>query len=293
MRAGYRQLFPRVAAVHAVSRDLRSRRTLINVLRMENRMRKFLVFVALLGSTGIACAADAPAPAAQQPQQQQTIATLTGKVLEVKDVDSYTYLRLQTRDGELWAAVNKSVVKVGETVTIFDPAMMVNFESKALKKTFDKIVFGTLPAINAPAAQAAPAAAPHGTSTDMAAMHASMAKTSATAPDVAKIKVAKAKGSDARTVAEVATQGAALKGKPVTVHAQVVKFTPDVMGKNWVHLRDGSGSAADGSNDILVTTKDDTKIGDVVLAKGTVQTDKNFGSGYSYKVLVEDAKLSK
>ena len=247
-------------------------------------MRKLLLVIALMGCTGMAFAADTPAPAPSQP----AIATLTGKVLEVKDVESYTYLRLQTKDGELWAAVNKSPVKVGETVTIFDPAMMVNFESKALKKTFDKIVFGSLPALNA--AAAAPAAP---SATDMAAMHANMAKTVAAGPDVAKIKVAKAKGPDARSVAEVATQGAALKGKPVAVHGQVVKFTPDVMGKNWVHLRDGSGSAVDGSNDILVTTKDDTKIGDVVLAKGTVQTDKNFGSGYAYKVLVEDAKLSK
>jgi len=249
-------------------------------------MRKLLLAVALMGCTGMAFAADTPTPAPAQP----AIATLTGKVLEVKDVDSYTYLRLQTKDGELWAAVNKSVVKVGENVTVYDPAMMVNFESKTLKKTFDRIVFGTLPALNAPPAPAATAPA---TSTDMAAMHASMAKNAATGVDVAKIKVAKAKGPDARSVAEVATQGAALKGKSVAVHGQVVKFTPEVMGKNWVHLRDGSGSAADGSNDILVTTKDETKIGDVVLAKGTVQTDKNFGSGYAYKVLVEDAKLSK
>ncbi len=127
----------------------------------------------------------------------------------------------------------------------------------------------------------------------MAAMHAGMAKSAGAGAEVKSVKVAKAKGPDARTVAEVTTQGAALKGKTVVVHGQVVKFTPEVMGKNWVHLRDGSGSATDGSNDILVTTKDETKIGDIVLAKGTVQTDKNFGSGYAYKVLIDEAKLSK
>jgi hypothetical protein len=248
-------------------------------------MRKLLVVIALMGCAGVAFAADAPAPAHAQPE----IATLSGKVLEVKDVDSYTYMRLQTKDGETWAAVNKTPVKVGESVTIYDPAVMANFTSKTLNKTFDQIVFGSMP-IPAPAAPAASAApAP----TDMAAMHAGMAKNAAAGADVANVKVAKAKGADARTVAEVATQGATLKGKTVAVHGQVVKFTPEVMGKNWVHLRDGSGSAKDGSNDILVTTKDETKIGDVVLAKGTVQTDRNFGSGYSYKVLVEDAKLSK
>jgi len=66
-----------------------------------------------------------------------------------------------------------------------------------------------------------------------------------------------------------------------------------VMGKNWVHVRDGSGSAADNTHDVLVTTKDETKVGDVVLVKGVVHTDVELGSGYSYKVLVEDATLSK
>jgi len=77
------------------------------------------------------------------------------------------------------------------------------------------------------------------------------------------------------------------------VRGKVVKYTPDVLGKNWIHLRDGSGSAADNTHDVLVTTKNQTKIGDVVVAKGVVHTDKDLGSGYSYKVLIEDATLLK
>ena len=107
------------------------------------------------------------------------------------------------------------------------------------------------------------------------------------------MKVAKATGPDAHTVAEILTSKSALKDKPVTVHGTVVKFTGGVMGKNWIHLRDGSGSGADGSNDLVVTTLDESKIGDVVLVKGTVRTDVNLGSGYSYGVLIEDAKLQK
>jgi hypothetical protein len=106
-------------------------------------------------------------------------------------------------------------------------------------------------------------------------------------------KVPKAEGPTARTVAEVNAQGAALKDKPVTIRAQVVKVTPEVMGKNWIHLRDGSGSAADGSNDVLVTSKALPKVGDVVVAKGTVRTDVTLGAGYAYKVLVEDVAFQK
>ena len=77
------------------------------------------------------------------------------------------------------------------------------------------------------------------------------------------------------------------------VRGQVVKVNFGIMGKNWVHLQDGSGSAADGSNDILVTTQDRVAVGDVVNARGKVRTDLNLGAGYAYAVLIEDATVRK
>jgi len=64
-----------------------------------------------------------------------------------------------------------------------------------------------------------------------------------------------------------------------------------VASYNWLHLRDGTGSEADSSNDILVTTSQTAKVSDVVTVKGIVRTDKDFGAGYVYKVLIEDATL--
>ena len=234
------------------------------------------LLLAVLASllVAIAWAAGSPPPV-QGP-------TLSGVVLEVKDVDAYTYLRLKTRDGETWAAVGKAPVKVGAEVTIVDASVMQNFESKSIKKTFDTIVFGTVVSA-APVAAAAPAGG------DLTQIHAGVAKTS----DVGDVKVQKAKGPDAKTVAEIIGKKTELKDKPVTVSGKVVKFTSGVMGKNWIHLRDGSGSAADSTNDILVTTLDETQIGAVIVAKGIVRTDVDLGSGYSYKVLVADAKLQK
>ena len=82
-----------------------------------------------------------------------------------------------------------------------------------------------------------------------------------------------------------------MKDKPVVVRGQIVKYTPNVMGKNWIHLQDGSGNPADRSNDLAVTTSGQAKIGDVLTLKGVVRTDKDFGAGYVYKVLIEDATL--
>ena len=136
---------------------------------------------------------------------------------------------------------------------------------------------------------AAPAVSAPAAGGTMGAMHADMAKP----VDVGDVKVAKATDADARTVAQIITERVQLKNKTVVVRGKVVKFTPGVMGKNWVHMRDGTGSATDNTRDVLVTTKDETKIGDIVVAKGVVHTDVDLGSGYSYKVLVEDATLRK
>lgn len=198
-------------------------------------------------------------------------AAVTGEILEVKDVDSYTYLRLKTKDGETWAAVDKAPVKKGAKVTIENVMVMKNFQSKSLNKTFPTILFGNL----------------GGTGKEMASAHAGIAKATDTGP----VNVPKASGANARTVAEIVTKAAELKDKPVKVRGKVVKYNPEVMGKNWVHLRDGSGAAADNTNDVLVTTTSQAKLGDIVTATGVVRTDKDFGSGYSYKVLIEEASL--
>ena len=111
--------------------------------------------------------------------------------------------------------------------------------------------------------------------------------------DTGDIKVPKASGPEARTVAEINTKSAELKNKTVVVRGKVVKFNADILKMNWIHLRDGSGSAADNTNDLLVTTNEQASVGDVVVMKGVVHVDKDFGMGYSYRVLVEEAKLQK
>jgi hypothetical protein len=201
---------------------------------------------------------------------------LKGEVLETMNVESYSYLRLKTREGEIWAAVPATTAKKGSQVTIGNVMMMENFESKTLKRKFDKIVFGTLVDPNAKAGAAK--TAPHGAAP-------------ATSAPVAK--VAKATGPEGKTVAEVVSGRTALKGKPVLVHGQVVRFNAGIMGKNWIHLQDGSGSAKDSTHDILVTTMDQAAVGDIVNARGTVRTDVNLGQGYAYAVLIEEAAIRK
>lgn len=231
---------------------------------------KWLVAVFLMACAGASWSAG----------QAAATPALKGEILEIVDVPSYTYLRLKTADGEKWAAVDTAKLSKGATVTIEHPERMDNFKSTALKRTFPVIYFGSLPSMAAP---------PASTAAQLTTAHSGVAST----PFKGDVNVAKATGPDARTVAEIAGKSTELDNRTVVLRARVVKFTPAIMGKNWLHLRDGSGSAADGTNDVLATTQGQAKVGDIVLVKGIVRKDKNFGSGYAYKVLVEDALLQK
>jgi hypothetical protein len=73
------------------------------------------------------------------------------------------------------------------------------------------------------------------------------------------------------------------------VKGKAVKVNNGIMDRNWIHLQDGTGAA--GANDLLVTTKATVNRGDVVVVRGTVALDKDFGAGYSYSLLIEDATV--
>lgn len=235
---------------------------------------KTLLAICMILVTTFSWAADKPATPG---------ASVKGEVLEVQNVANFTYLRLKTDAGETWAAVVTSTVNAGDVITLENAIVMKNFESKSLKKTFPSILFGSLGKVESHAAQAAPATSGHALGTAFPTIPPKIEK--------GDEMIAKASGANAKTVAEVVGKGAALKDKTVLVRGKVVKYNADIMGKNWIHLRDGSGTPAEGTNDILVTTANEAKVGDTVTVKGVVHTDKDFGAGYSYKVLIEDATL--
>jgi hypothetical protein len=253
----------------------------------------------------LALAARLAAAAPENPAPKPTAAPLedpssvSGTVVETLDASGYTYLRLETKDGEVWAAVKKTSVTAGTAVTIVGVSRMDGFESKSLGRTFDRIWFGSLASgADAPAGPVSTAAAlppghvPVGGAADSKAMAAQHAGAS-TAPVEGVIQVEKAGGPDGRTVAEVYADRAALKGRSVAVRGKVVKFNADIMGKNWIHLRDGTGSATAKDNDLTVTTDGVAHVGDVVTVSGAVSVDRDFGSGYAYAVILEGATVSK
>lgn len=100
--------------------------------------------------------------------------------------------------------------------------------------------------------------------------------------------IAKPKGG--YTVEELYAKKDELKGKKVTVRGEVVKFNSNILGKNWLHLQDGSGKQ--GTNDITVTTNQSANIGDKVVVTGVLATNKDVGAGHKYEVILEEGAIA-
>lgn len=212
---------------------------------------------------------------------QQDVSALSGKVMETMNSGGYTYLCIEKDGKKTWAAILETKVTVGQEIALQPGYEMVNFTSKTLNRTFDKIIFSTGPASQD---ESVDVKSFHGKTTEN--------RTTEVAPGE-KIQVEKAPAPDAYTVAELYGKKAELDAKNVTVRGKIVKVSSGIMGRNWLHIQDGSGNQKDGSNDLVVTSKDLAAVGDIVTVSGTLRKDKDFGSGYKYDVIVEQANIKK
>lgn len=199
----------------------------------------------------------------------------TGTILETMNSGGYTYAKIKENQKEFWIAGAQTVVKVGDVVSFSEQMNMPSFNSKTLNRTFKDLLFvgGISPGTSVTNTSPVSASAVHGQ----------------IAAPVAKVsKVVKAEGGF--TVSELFSKKAELKGKSVKVRGTVVKVSNGIMKTNWIHIQDGTGST--GTDDIIFTAKTDTaNVGDVVLASGTLVTDQDFGYGYKYAVIVENASF--
>jgi hypothetical protein len=239
-----------------------------------------MLFIAVAVAASCTEAAPPP-PKAPGPPAAAASGGIQGTVTEKIDAAQYSYLKLRTAQGELWAAVPKTETAVGAQVSIVNAVWMQNFKSSTLNRTWDRIAFGTLEDGAAPAAARERITAGHPRIDPPQGMSPQA--------EARPIKVAKASGARGRTVAEIWSKRDSLKGQEISVRGKVVKATNGVMGRNWLHVRDGTGEGP--TSDLTVATGDTAAVGATVLVTGTVTTDKDLGGGYHYDVLVENARL--
>ena len=246
-------------------------------------MRKFHIVLstglvwmtATFGATGSLAEEVDPKPALETSESLPLPAqkTIAGKVQQTMDVSQYTYVEVDTGDALVWVAGPLTQVKVGDDVEVSGGIPMINFRSAALDRTFDKIHL-----VSAIQVKSQQNGGPASEASDGDA---------GAEPPVSGIE----RIEGGHTVGEVIAGKTSLAGSEVAVRGKVVKMNASIMGHNWVHLSDGT-LGPDGEREVIVTTEDIAAVGSTVVVRGTVATDRDFGSGYSYSVLIEDAKIT-
>ena len=233
----------------------------------------------------------APAPMTPAaPVSAPTGRNFTGKVLETMNASGYTYVNVDNGTEKIWAAAPQFETKVGEKVTVPEGMPMKNYESKSLNRKFDVVYFvggigkGDQPPAPGPSAPAASMSAEQPNLPEGAHPKLDPAQ----AAKDAKVTFTGIKKAD-KTVGEVFAGQSSLGGKEVAVRGKVVKFSAQIMCKNWVHVQDGTGQA--GGNDLTVTTADSAKVGDTVVVSGKITLKKDFDMGYKYDLIIEDGKV--
>jgi len=229
----------------------------------------FICFTILVGFSG--CVRKNKVPTVQNaanPSQHEV------KVEEVVQASNYTYLKVSDNGAENWLAVTKQEAAAGETYYFNQALEMKNFNSKELKRTFESIYF-VQEISKQPIIAGIPTPANH--------------KGKGNLVKAEGISVAPATGSV--SIADLFAKKDSYSGKTIKMKGQVVKINNEVMGKNWIHIQDGTGTSED--FDLTVTTLDKAAVGDVVTFEGPITLKKDFGFGYYYEVIMDGAKLVK
>lgn len=230
------------------------------------------------------------------------IGTISGTITETMNVSGYTYMLVSNPRGETWVAVPATSVQVGDTVTYYDGMVMSPFSSKSLDRTFESIVFSPglatekALAVSTPIEEDSFAAAVKAEklqpqATPLAAMSGGSA--GAIAPLNDEISIDKSAAPNGFSIAEIFTEREKLNTQQVQVRGKVVKFNPMIMGRNWIHLQDGSGDPMQNTHDLVATSSETVEVGTVVLLEGILAANKDFGAGYKYSAILEEAKVLK
>ena len=196
------------------------------------------------------------------------------EVEEVLQTSSYTYLFGKVNGESLWLATLKLNASAGDTFYYEEGLEMIDFNSKELDRTFESVIF--LEGVYTSEASLQGGANISG----------SPQITNSAASTINSV-IEPVEGGV--TIAELMANKSEYEGKKVKLKGTVVKYNAGIMGKNWIHIQDGTANGTE--NDLTVTTEMSAKVGDIITIEGVITLDKDFGAGYFYKIIVEEGKI--
>ncbi len=195
-------------------------------------------------------------------------------IKEVIQTSNYTYLNVAEEDKEYWMAVVRTDVKPGDSVYYTKSYEMQNFTSRELGRTFPSIQF-----VQDPSSHLAPVAP---------VSNQPLTPKKVEVKRWSEISVTTPPGGI--TLESLYKNPASYAGKKVILRGVVTRFNDQIMGRNWAHIQDGTGWNE--KFDLTVTTNDSVAVGRTATFTGVVALNKDFGSGYFYDVILEEARVS-
>jgi hypothetical protein len=197
------------------------------------------------------------------------------KVEEVLQANNYTYLRVSEKGMEQWLAVPSMIASKGDVYYYRGGMEMQNFQSSDLGKVFESVLFLEQVYTTPPLPEIEEATA--------AKTHTGLVKAK-------KMDFSVDPAQDGITIAELFAGKEKYEGKTVKVRGAVTRFNPSILETNWIHIQDGTEH--EGQFDLAVTTDQTVEPGDIIIVEGKISLNKDFGYGYYYDVLMENATVS-
>lgn len=223
------------------------------------------------------CTESAQEPAAENPLLATPVPAgmIRGTVVETMNTGGYTYVFLENDQHQVWIAGPETAVQIGDIMQAAEGMPMSNFTSNTLNRTFDVIYFsGSLQNLSSPAPATASVRAPVKADPAVAA-----------SVEVDELE-------PGQNIAYVYANKDALAGQEISLRGKVVKVNENILGMNFIHIQDGSSDATGVDSDLTITSESTATVGEIVVVTGTVILDKDFGAGYSFPILLEDAAIS-
>jgi hypothetical protein len=194
-------------------------------------------------------------------------------VNEVLQAGEYTYLFVSEKSKKIWLAVPAMQASKGDKVSYSGGLVMTDFHSKELNRTFPSVLL--LEGVTREPIKGDNSAL-------MSGQHPVQVKTE-------KMNISIDQGEGCITIAKLLEAKSEYSGKTVRVKGKITKFNPAILGKNWIHIQDGSEFT--GAYDLTITTDSQVTVGDTVTFEGKIALKKDFGYGYFYDVIMQDAIL--
>jgi hypothetical protein len=195
-------------------------------------------------------------------------------VKEAMNAAGYTYLLVAEGRKEQWLAVSEMDVDVGETYYYQGGLKMSDFKSRELDRIFESIIF-----LNDISPE--PPLPPE---------EMSLSRAHSAAIPLERLDISVEAAKDGITISELLSGMKSYDGKKVRIRGQVTKFNANILDRNWIHIQDGTEH--EGRFDLTITSQTAVATGDVYTFEGKIALDKDFGFGYSYEIIMEEASVT-